>query len=863
MKGRIEISILDIYNRIILNDFSQINDLKLFSNFSDISTFLNKDRKTQILFLYLNRININEILYNEETFVNMKINKDNFNLKYFFFLSLLISENKNIVNYIYTIEFIKEANHYKDKIDDKEIYKKIIMAKIINELIDNYKVSDNYDDKEEEELNNIEIKNENIIDNNINNLKKINPYLNKNYIKNEKIDKIYLDIINGLLNKKNFSNIEFIVEVLSQLELESINITKPMIDEISKIINMNSDLINEYSIRNILDLFNTDKINFYYILFKFLLKNPIFIYQFPFIYETKRIIIENINKESSSFSSRVGKEIISRIEYIIEIITDSKYYFNKYKKKNSFINTYSSSIKKQHSTEIESEINNSSNDLDLNKSNDENKRNTEMKNKNPKIKNQNQKEKTKNEININNKEKQDKMKEETEQQSNNYPSTNLINNNKNIEKKLDNKDNKKNIKKEEYLYSVVEENKGSCFYNRYQTNSELKKFDGSEIESNNYYITINEINKYQIIVFNKIISTHKYTCEMIKEFNSQILLSFGGDKKVYFYEKMDNSKIKEYNCSDWINNIDLVKTPDKYNENPIICTNKCYDIIKSDKMNPYYFNQLETNLNFSFKINNDKYILIEHGKVSSLTPSFNNIIQTQYYHLLDGYYRQGIAIDKNIYAITSNRVIEGGDDKICFFNINSKKLFIEIKGYSFILSPSGLFLISMNNNNHNKNDENKLLLCACKKYLRNQKNGILLISNLNKINEKDKIKNSIKFYNTGNFNVHCFCQLSIIENISKENFSNSIIKTEYFLVGGFDVKKKRGIIKLYKIIKRDEIYEIERIQDIIIKHNNIFKGFKGPISFIEQSKSNGHILISSWDGNVYSFNLETFICFDK
>ena len=120
-----------------------------------------------------------------------------------------------------------------------------------------------------------------------------------------------------------------------------------------------------------------------------------------------------------------------------------KYYFNKYKKKNSFINTYSSSIKKQHSTEIESEINNSSNDLDLNKSNDENKRNTEMKNKNPKIKNQNQKEKTKNEININNKEKQDKMKEETEQQSNNYPSTNLINNNKNIEKKLDNKDNKK------------------------------------------------------------------------------------------------------------------------------------------------------------------------------------------------------------------------------------------------------------------------------------------------------------------------------------------------------------------------------------------------------------------------------------
>ena len=154
-----------------------------------------------------------------------------------------------------------------------------------------------------------------------------------------------------------------------------------------------------------------------------------------------------------------------------------------------------------------------------------------------------------------------------------------------------------------------------------------------------------------------------------------------------------------------------------------------------------------------------------------------------------------------------------------------------------------------------------MLFCACKKYLRNQKNGILLISNLDKINEKDKIKNSVKFYNTGNFEVHCFCQLSIIKNISITNFSNSNPKTNYFLVGGFDSKKKRGIIKLYKIIKSNEIYELQEIHDIIIKHNNNFKGFKGPISSIEQSKADGKILISSWDGNVYSFyfNLETFI----
>ena len=45
---------------------------------------------------------------------------------------------------------------------------------------------------------------------------------------------------------------------------------------------------------------------------------------------------------------------------------------------------------------------------------------------------------------------------------------------------------------------------------------------------------------------------------------------------------------------------------------------------------------------------------------------------------------------------------------------------------------------------------------------------------------------------------------------------------------------------------------------IIIK----FKGFNGAISCIEQQKSNGNILITCWDGNVYLFekvNLEQLL----
>ena len=159
------------------------------------------------------------------------------------------------------------------------------------------------------------------------------------------------------------------------------------------------------------------------------------------------------------------------------------------------------------------------------------------------------------------------------------------------------------------------------------------------------------------------------------------------------------------------------------------------------------------------------------------------------------------------------------------------------------------------------NNENKLLLCACKKYLKNQKNGILLID-LNKINENDKINNNIKFLNTDYFEVHCFCQLSILKVLSIRNPDSLIEKTNYFLAGGFDIKRKKGIIKLYEILKIiDGKYEIEKVQDIIIENNNEFKGFNGAISCIEQQKNNGNILLTCWDGYIYSFlypNLEDF-----
>ena len=93
-------------------------------------------------------------------------------------------------------------------------------------------------------------------------------------------------------------------------------------------------------------------------------------------------------------------------------------------------------------------------------------------------------------------------------------------------------------------------------------------------------------------------------------------------------------------------------------------------------------------------------------------------------------------------------------------------------------------------------------------------------------------------------------------DIFKKN-KNKVIATEYFLVGGFEPNKQRGLIKLYKINYNNNnlnLTNIEYIQDIEVKKIKNFKGFKGPITCITQSKYNWNILITCFDGNVYLFS---------
>ena len=141
-------------------------------------------------------------------------------------------------------------------------------------------------------------------------------------------------------------------------------------------------------------------------------------------------------------------------------------------------------------------------------------------------------------------------------------------------------------------------------------------------------------------------------------------------------------------------------------------------------------------------------------------------------------------------ALTSNKFIINGEDKLIIYNISSNKKIFEKEGNSFNITYNPLVIIS---NLENKNL--KILLCGCKKYIKGQKNEILLIKILNKHHFEYEI--DIKFYDMEDFEINAICEILITiepEELMKINNNN-----KYCLVGGFDNTKKRGVVKLYKI----------------------------------------------------------------
>ena len=212
---------------------------KLLSDFNEIKNILTKNDPNLLKFLYFNRNKIHKILYEFEEIIDLDGLKTSFYLYLYFYLSLLIEENPNVINYKYSINFIRNLNEEQIK-ENNKIIKKIILAKIIIVLISNYTQNENADedgDKYEEELNKIKKYNDNIINNNKKVIKIFN--LEENDILKKDIGKIYVQIIKYLIINQKLEDIEYAYNIIEQIDLESINLTKNMYIEISKILDKN------------------------------------------------------------------------------------------------------------------------------------------------------------------------------------------------------------------------------------------------------------------------------------------------------------------------------------------------------------------------------------------------------------------------------------------------------------------------------------------------------------------------------------------------------------------------------------------------------------------------------------------------
>ena len=763
----------------------------LITNYSEIEFISKANKSDNLKFLYFNRNVIHKILIDGNKIIS--INQNHKNLSDYFYLSLLLLENPFIINYKYSIEYILETYQIQKEILSKSYIKKLILAKLVIEIINYFiDLEEEYNEKKRhKEI--IKIKNESIlyIKNNINIFKDLNINITEEIFLQKKIDEIYIMIIISLIKNDKLSDYEYTYNIISQLNLESININHEMFVTLSKILESDEIYIKKYKIKNEDDLIDKNKINFYFVLLKYILKNNFYIYYSSFLLETKKYLMKNIKSKiyiNNLQNYKIDNIYKERLEYIIKSIFDSDYYFQIY------VNNFQKYINdKKYNLLKKQNINNSL------------------------------------------------IKSYFDSNSKNISQINNSNTNVIVE-------------------SIQILNSSSILLNN---NSEYKT-NNEKYSINSYISNISKIN-YRILEFIKVIGKHQNQANFIKEFSKNYLISGGSDNKIIFYDENYNIiNEKQFNSS--INNVIEVveKKSNKIKDNNsnfkiLCCTKKRLMYLVDESILIYKLHLANFSMCLGF---GEKIIVCSNEGIFLLENLFAKILSLKELKISNKSYNAGIQIQDNIFAFTSNKTNINGEDKIIFYNIISKKIFYEIKDYSFIISTNGLSLIHKQELESN----NGILLCACKKYIKGQKNGILLID----FNFNNNKKISYNFYQTGNFEVHCFCQIftmALNNFILKKN--TSINYSDYILVGGYDQDKGKGIIKLYRIMYNKNIVNtiIEYIQDIDNDiYNTNFNGFKGPISSIVQSKKNGNLLISCWDGNIYLFEppkIDYFLFYDR
>ena len=340
-----------------------------------------------------------------------------------------------------------------------------------------------------------------------------------------------------------------------------------------------------------------------------------------------------------------------------------------------------------------------------------------------------------------------------------------------------------------------------------------------------YSDILQKASETKILEFIKVIGIHRNSAQEIKELKNGFFASYGAENRILIYDRSFNLKKEGEDIGDRIYHILEITSQERIGKDIqlIICTIESVYLnqINLDNNNTPKPKKFDLGGLICLEIKNNNYVICGEDGAFFFSDLFSKIIQSKKNKLFEETFRGGLVINPNLVAFSSNKLIPGGDDKLKFYNPNSKKIVKEYLNYSFIMASNGLALLE----NEKTKDSNKIFLAACKKYHSNQKDGILTI--ISSFNDYDSP--FVTFEEIDNFEVYCFCRISIIknENLSKkiidkeknEKENIEILPTNYFFIGGFDTNTRYGLIKLYKAIFSDnpEETKIEYIQDIVIE----------------------------------------------
>ena len=817
----------NIFNEIPFSNpyESSNNDLSLskkYTRFSEIKKNLQSysDENEYLQFLYDNKKLIEIWLYKFNEIIKISFDKNNKGIKKYFFLHLLIFKEQ-LINYSFDKNLIIELNNINK--NENPNFIKIIRSKMIINFIKDF----NDDDEELKEILN---DNKEFINNNIKIFKSFQLTFDTEEIIEKRIDLLYIEIVNNLLRTNKFNDLNSTKIILEELDIININITESMFAELNTILNRDNDFIKRYEILDIKDLFDEEKINFFYLLLKYVLKNKKYIYINSFLLKTRTFIIKLIKNNFSERLCNIDFILNKKISFVVEFLLDNEYYSNIFLDSINIIQLlkyykfYLFKSKKDDIKWIDNLI------------------------KNNNIKNYGKylKDSEKNNINL---------------------SLKLMNNDENKKinkiKQINNIIVKKDkiISKPEFFVQKENINNNKiCLYSSLETNiiEEIKIGEKIltkcrfEVEFCNNKCNIKKIyigDNYISLNFENYIKS-KYTCQEYKNKNEiaekatlfnniifQIIFKIKNNFNMKYklllilsFENKDDKISCQYTIDNQITNV-----KEQFNDDNIFNTGA-----DSANLNKLYSKINDKNFYENYRLNSEKHefkkerknklkidVFCNNRKIESNNNSKNFGIPLK------------IEMDRKKYlTISMNETLKGNEHELNFYDNHIKrKKIIGIK-FSSSQNFSAIFPDC---------EGNCVLLFSCEKYC-NKKNGILLIILLKFGKEIE-----IKYFETIDIELYSFCPITIKENSDQketeyksDEFKNETIynrncisiiineKSKYFLVGGLYKKEKTPVIILYKLTKTSSNYTITPIKNIEIGNN---EGYNGPIQNIIQLKN--------------------------